>query len=82
MENRKISEIAIEIKNDWGTKVSPYAKPYLNEMLKMYDITDNVGIGNDSGKSMVLYFLSNAGSYRGETARRIKVELKKIVGIK
>jgi len=80
MENRKISEIAIEIKNDWGTKVSPYAKPYLNEMLRMYNITDNVG--NDDGKSIVLYFLSNAGSYRGETARRIKVELKKIVGIK
>jgi len=80
MANRKISEIAIEIKNDWGTKVSPYAKPYLNEMLRMYNITDNVG--NDDGKSIVLYFLSNAGSYRGETAKRIKVELKKIVGIK
>jgi hypothetical protein len=36
----------------------------------------------DSGKSVVIYFLSNASTWRGETAKRLKVELKKIAGIK
>ena len=30
----------------------------------------------DSAKSIVLYFLANANTWRGETARRIKAELK------
>jgi hypothetical protein len=37
-------------------------------------ITDNFMF--DSGKSIVLYFLSNATGWRGETAKRIKKELK------
>jgi hypothetical protein len=36
----------------------------------------------DTGKSIVLYFLSNAGTWRGETAKRVKAELKKMVGLK
>jgi hypothetical protein len=32
--------------------------------------------GHDSGESIVLYFLSNARSWRGDAARRIKAELK------
>ena len=30
----------------------------------------------DSGRGIVLYFLSNAGSWRGNTAKLIKAELK------
>jgi len=37
-------------------------------------IKDNYGY--DSGTSVVAYFLSNASSWKGETARRIKKELK------
>lgn len=33
----------------------------------------------DSAKSIVLYFLANAQSWRGEVARRIKAELKAMV---
>jgi hypothetical protein len=36
----------------------------------------NDAYGYDSGKSIVLYFLSNATSWRGDNARRIKAELK------
>jgi hypothetical protein len=36
----------------------------------------------DSGKSVVLYFLSNASSYRGETAKRLKAELKALARVK
>jgi hypothetical protein len=32
--------------------------------------------GYDSARSIVNYFLANAGTWRGEVARRIKKELK------
>jgi hypothetical protein len=38
--------------------------------------------GYDTGKSVVLYFLSNATSWRGEVARRVKAELKSMAGVK
>ena len=62
---RPIYEIAEEIRADWKP-VSPYAKPYLDAMFSLNDISDDYFA--DSGKSVVLYFLSNAGTWRGETA--------------
>jgi len=68
-----IATIAREIILDWR---KPYfgAVPYLNAMRCLDTITDDYGA--DSGKSIVLYFLSNATTWRGDTARRIKAELK------
>jgi hypothetical protein len=43
-------------------------------MASMGDIRDNYGY--DSGKSVVLYFLGNAGTWRGDVAKRVKAELK------
>ena len=34
--------------------------------------------GYDDAKSVVLYFLSNATTWRGDDARRIKAELKSL----
>ena len=70
---RPLYAIAREIRKDW-TKVSPYAAPYLQAMFCLESITDNYGF--DSGRSIVSYFLANAGTWRGETAKRIKAELK------
>ena len=70
---RPLCEIAAEIKKDWK-KVYFGAKPYLDAMATLNSINDNYGW--DSGKSIVLYFLSNAATWRGETAKRIKAELK------
>jgi hypothetical protein len=70
---RSLSSIAREICKDWP-KVNYAAKPYLCAMQTMGDIRESYGY--DSGKSIVLYFLSNASSWRGETAKRIKAELK------
>jgi len=78
-KTRSLTEIAREIKKDW-TKIYFGAVPYLNAMGTLNSITDNYGM--DSGKSIVLYFLSNASTWRGETAKRIKVELKKMAGLK
>ena len=68
--------IAREIRKDWKN-VSCYAAPYLNAMSCLESITDNYLY--DSGRSIVSYFLANAGSWRGETAKRIKAELKAMV---
>jgi len=70
---RSVNEIAREIKKDW-TKVNYAAVPYLDAMFSLENISDNYGY--DSGKSIVIYFLSNAGSWRGDVARRVKKELK------
>ena len=73
---RPIYEIAREIRKDWGAKTSAYAKPYLDAMSCLDSINDSYGW--DSAKSVVLYFLANAGTWKGETARRIKKELKEM----
>ena len=72
IESRSLSVIAAEIRKDWK---KPYfgAVPYLNAMMCLDKITDNYGF--DTGKSIILYFLANAGTWKGETARRIKKEL-------
>jgi hypothetical protein len=70
---RHIYEIAAEISGDWKN-VNYAAKPYLQAMFQLGGITENYGY--DSARSVVLYFLSNAQSWRGETAKRVKKELK------
>lgn len=72
---RPLSEIASEIRKDWKN-VNFAAKPYLSAMASLNSIQDSYGY--DSGKSIVLYFLSNASSWRGDVAKRIKAELKKM----
>jgi hypothetical protein len=71
---RPLHEIAREIRKDWGAKVYFGAKPYLDAMASLDSVDDNYGW--DSGKTIVLYFLGNASTWRGETAKRIKAELK------
>lgn len=70
---RPIYDIAYDIKRDWK---KPYfgAVPYLDAMLQLESINDKYMY--DSAKSIVLYFLSNANTWRGETAKRVKAELK------
>ena len=72
--NRPLCVIAQEIVAVWGDKISPHARPYLEAMAHLDSIEDNFVL--DSGRSVVLYFLSNATSWRGEEARKIKSELK------
>jgi hypothetical protein len=78
--HRPLYEIAKEIRKDWGSKINFGAKPYLDALSTLDNVTDTYIM--DSGKSIIIYFLSNASSWRGDTAKRIKAELKKIAGIK
>ena len=75
-EVRSLNVIANEIRKDW-LNVNFGAKPYLNAMACMNDV--NQQFGGDKGKSIVLYFLSNTNTWRGETAKRIKKELNLMV---
>jgi len=76
MKNRKLWEIAIEIRDNWKN-VNYAAQPYLDAMVELDDITDHYMF--DSAKSVVLYFLANAGGWRGEVAREVKKELKAMI---
>lgn len=73
---RPIYIIADEIRGDWK-KVSAFAAPYLMAMNRLNAITDSYY--SDSGASIVMYFLVNANGWHGETARRVKKELKHIL---
>lgn len=72
-EKVTVSEIAYAIAKDWKN-VSPYARDYLNAMKDIQDI--NGSYYADSAKDVVRYFLANASTYRGESARAYKVLLK------
>ena len=73
---RSLSEIANEIRKDWK-KVYFGAVPYLDAMSTLNSVNDNYMF--DSGRSIVIYFLANANTWRGEVARRVKKELNSMV---
>jgi hypothetical protein len=72
---RPLYTIAAEIRKDWKS-VWFGAKPYLEAMESLDSINDPYGA--DNARSIVIYFLSNATTWRGETAKRIKAELNKM----
>jgi hypothetical protein len=70
---RPLYAIAAEIKRDWP---KPYfgAVPYLDAMRALNATTDKYYY--DDGVGVVSYFLANATTWKGDTARRVKAELK------
>jgi hypothetical protein len=72
---RPLHVIAREIEKEWP---KPYfgAVPYLQAMKSLNSIDDHYG--QDPAGSIVIYFLANAKTWRGEAAKRIKAELKRI----
>jgi hypothetical protein len=82
MNNRTLHDIAKEIQSDWNN-VYFGAKPYLMAMLEGKNVTQaNISKEKfylDSYRSVVAYFLSNATTWRGDVARRIKLELNSMI---
>lgn len=68
-----MSEIARDITRVWQ---KPYfgAVPYLQAMRQLTTCRDLYGC--DSGSSIVNYFLANANTFRGDSARTLKAELR------
>lgn len=74
--DRPLCAIAEEISQTWPN-VNYAAEPYLRAMRSLVRVSDSYGY--EDGRSVVLYFLSNASTWRGDDARRIKAELKALV---
>ena len=73
---RLLGIIARDIRVNWP-KISPMAKPYLEAMATLDTIDDKYLF--ESGRSIVSYFLANAGGWRGDEAKRIKAELRELL---
>lgn len=69
-----LATIAKIIQAHW---TSPYfgAVPYLKAMRELHDMASAYGC--DSAHSIILYFLSNAQTWRGPVARAVKAELNR-----
>jgi hypothetical protein len=76
-DTRPLRDIAEEIRADWASRIYFGAEPYLQAMLSLDSINDHYY--QDDARSIVRYFLANAGTWRGDTARRVKAELKALV---
>jgi hypothetical protein len=70
-----ISDYAIEISTDWKN-IPRSASAYLDCMADLEHINDMYM--HDSARSIILRFLCNASQWKGDTARRIKAELKQL----
>ena len=81
LSEMSICRIAEIIRKDWITKsptgVNYAAKPYLDAMRSIDNINDPYIV--ETGRDMVMYFLSNASSWRGEVAKAIKLHLNNLI---
>lgn len=75
---RPLYTIARDIHKHW---TKPYfgAVPYTHAMHKLSTLNDMYGA--DDARSIVTYFLSNATTWRGADARRIKKELNDMLAV-
>jgi hypothetical protein len=77
---RSLREIAEEIERECGEKQwYYYAEAYVTPMKSLDSIHDNYY--EDSASSIINYALANLTSWRGESARRVKAELKAILSL-
>ena len=76
LKTKSISAIVSIVRRDWKN-VNFAAEPYLDAMSSLDSVQDNYGA--DSGKSVVLYFLGNAATWRGPVAKIVKTHLKSLI---
>ncbi|BCG50270.1 hypothetical protein [Ralstonia phage RP13] len=75
VKSLSIMQIAAIIDQDWNNAGKIYATNHIIRLKQMYTIKDSVGA--DKGDWNVAYFLANASTWKGNTARIIKAELKR-----
>jgi len=80
LKNKDVSALAWIILKSWKPKIYFGAVPYLDAMRSMTSFDEPYGA--DSGRSIGMYFLSNATTYKGEQARLVKAEIKRRLGLK
>ena len=77
LTNRPLNVIAAEIQKDWGSKMNPVAKRYVDAMALLQSVRDRDGL--DTAVEVVARFIGVAGAWHDSTARRIKTELLKSI---
>lgn len=78
MSKRTFQQIAKDIKSTW-LNVYFGAVPYLEAMLELDTTDPDTMYYNDSAENIALYFLANASTFRGNDAKKLKEELKKLI---
>lgn len=78
VQPRPLYTIARDIHKHW---TKPYfgAVPYIRAMYELSTL--NGMYGADDARSIVAYFLSNAATWRGADARRVKKELSDMLAV-
>lgn len=75
---RTFQQIAKDIQRDW-MNVYFGAVPYLEALLTLDTANPNDLYGFDTAGDVARYFLANAQTYRGTTAKQLKAELKNLI---
>lgn len=75
---RTFRQIAKDIKSTW-LNVYFGAVPYLEAMLELDTTNPDAMYYYDRAEDIALYFLANASTFRGNDAKRLKDELKKLI---
>lgn len=76
---RTLAAVAAEIRQDYVSKGKPVyyaAVPYVDALLVMNTTDLGASYYQDSAATLVRYLLANLSTWRGETAQRVKAELK------
>lgn len=76
---RTLSEIAREIQRDYRSKGKPVyfaAVPYVDALRSVHETNLAGKFYEDDVEGLVIRLLGNLGTWRGETATRVKAELK------
>ena len=73
---RAIHSIAADITREWKN-VYFGAVPYLNAMKSLSSISEDYY--GDRAETVIIYFLANAQTFRGEQARSLKLELNNLL---
>ena len=79
MPHRRLKEIAAEIRADWRPRINGAAEPYVSVMSELSDCRERYGM--ETGFDMVRGFLMNAQTWRGEVARKLKLELRAMLKV-
>ncbi len=76
-----LQQLIALIYDDWET-INPSAAAYLNAL----DVNDchelNDRVGNETADLQVRYFLTHAAGWHGSTARAVKAELRRRLGLR
>ena len=73
---RTLADIAAEIRSDYTARSNYAALPYLDVMDWVHTADLDASPYADDNRTLVLYLLSNLAGWHGNTARRVKAELK------